>query len=94
MGIEVTDIKRSEEKRNDDSNDKPVQDLVEPNLKGDKLNVLLLIMLYMLQGIPMGIAMAIKMYMQNMKISYAEQVGTKTWNGFNSRQHKLKMETE
>lgn len=46
----------------------------EPNLEGDKLNVVLLTLLCTLQGIPMGISLAISTYMQNMKVSYVEQV--------------------
>lgn len=74
MEIEVADIKLNEEKRKDDSNNKIVQNDVKPNLKGDILNVILLTILCMLQGIPLGISMAIKTYMQNMKVSYVEQV--------------------
>lgn len=46
----------------------------EPNLDGDKLNVVLLTLLCTLQGIPMGISLAISTYMQNMKVSYVQQV--------------------
>lgn len=74
LEIEVADIKLNEEKRKDDSNNKIGQNDIKPNLKGDIFNVILLILLCMLQGIPLGISMAVKTYMQNMKVSYVEQV--------------------
>lgn len=47
---------------------------VKPNLKGDMLNVALLVLLYTLQGIPIGISSAIRTYVQNKKVSYGQQV--------------------
>lgn len=49
-------------------------DDIKPNLKGDRLNVALLILLCTLQGIPVGLSVAIRTYMQNMKIPYSQQV--------------------
>lgn len=50
-----------------------LQTVIKPNLKGDRLNVALLVLLYMLQGVPVGISFAIRTYMQNMKVSYIQQ---------------------
>lgn len=51
-----------------------LQTVIKPNLKGDRLNVTLLVLFYMLQGVPIGISFAIRTYMQNMKVSYIQQV--------------------
>lgn len=61
--------------RNDD--DKTLSEIqkdIKPNLKGDMLNVALLVLLYTLQGVPIGISLAIRAYMQNRKVSYVQQV--------------------
>ncbi|XP_027840968.2 acetyl-coenzyme A transporter 1-like [Aphis gossypii] len=50
-----------------------LQTVIKPNLKGDRLNVTLLVLFYMLQGVPIGISFAIRTYMQNMKVSYIQQ---------------------
>lgn len=55
-------------------NDDHKSDDIKPNLKGDRLNVALLILLCTLQGIPVGLSVAIRTYMQNMKIPYSQQV--------------------
>lgn len=47
---------------------------IKPNLNGDMLNIGLLVLLYVLQGIPIGISAAIRTYVQNKKISYGQQV--------------------
>jgi PAT family acetyl-CoA transporter-like MFS transporter 1 len=52
----------------------PERTRVKPNLKGDMLNVALLVLLYTLQGIPIGISSAIRTYVQNKKVSYGQQV--------------------
>lgn len=44
------------------------------NIKGDEKNILLLFFLYTLQGIPLGLAMAIPMILQNKGASYKQQV--------------------
>lgn len=62
-----------DDKEPSQNNDEKVDD-VEPNLKGDRLNVALLILLCTLQGIPVGLSVAIRTYMQNMKIPYSQQV--------------------
>lgn len=46
----------------------------EPNLKGDRANIALLLFLYTLQGIPLGLAAAIPMILQNRGVSYKQQV--------------------
>ncbi|XP_060865918.1 acetyl-coenzyme A transporter 1-like isoform X2 [Metopolophium dirhodum] len=62
------------ERRNgEDKTSSDVQKVIKPNLKGDRLNVALLVLLYTLQGIPIGITLAIRAYMQNKKVSYGQQ---------------------
>ncbi|CAL1282574.1 unnamed protein product [Larinioides sclopetarius] len=41
--------------------------------KNDKVNIIVLLFLYVLQGIPLGLAGSIPMVLQNRRISYAEQ---------------------
>lgn len=43
------------------------------NLKGDYLNVVILLFLYILQGIPLGISSAVRILLQNRGVSYKEQ---------------------
>lgn len=62
------------ERRNDDKSISKKE--LEPNLTGNKLNVALLVLLYSLQGIPVGISIAIGTFIQNSKISYVQQVRT------------------
>ncbi|XP_025202719.1 acetyl-coenzyme A transporter 1-like [Melanaphis sacchari] len=57
----------------DDITPSEAQTDIKPNLKGDRLNVALLVLLYMLQGVPIGISFAIRTYMQNMNVSYVQQ---------------------
>lgn len=46
------------------------------NLKGDWLNFFLLILLYTMQGLPLGLAITFPIILQTKKISYEEQVCT------------------
>ncbi|XP_064197577.1 acetyl-coenzyme A transporter 1-like [Anguilla rostrata] len=46
---------------------------VPPSLKGELGNVLLLLFLYVLQGIPLGLAGSIPLIMQSKKVSYKDQ---------------------
>lgn len=59
-----TDIKKSEE---------------NPKLACDRLNVLLLTYMYMLQCIPRGITDGIAITLQNRKVSYADQVSSNSF---------------
>lgn len=45
----------------------------ETDLKGDYKNVALLLLLYLLQGVPIGIAQAIPILLQNRGVTYADQ---------------------
>lgn len=45
-----------------------------PDLHGDRRNIAILFLLYLLQGIPMGLAAAIPMLMQTHGVSYKQQV--------------------
>lgn len=52
-------------------NDTPIK----PNTKGDKHNIFLLLILYTLQGVPMGLSLTIPIIMQNKhKTSFNDQV--------------------
>ncbi|KAG5681679.1 hypothetical protein PVAND_011092 [Polypedilum vanderplanki] len=45
----------------------------KPNLKGDRRNFAFLILLYVLQGVPQGISVAIPILLQNRGVSYNDQ---------------------
>lgn len=50
---------------------------VKPNLKGDWWNFFLLILLYTIQGLPLGLAIALPIILQSQKrITYGEQVNS------------------
>lgn len=51
------------------------KDVETSNLKGDYKNVAFLLLLYMLQGIPQGISLAVPILLQNRGVSYADQAG-------------------
>ncbi|CRL01967.1 CLUMA_CG015131, isoform A [Clunio marinus] len=64
--------------QNKENEDNEVQEKKETemsNLKGDYGNVIILLFLYMLQGIPLGISSAVPILLQNRGVSYAEQAG-------------------
>lgn len=44
------------------------------NIKGDEFNIAVLLFLYTLQGIPLGLAGAVPMLLQNRGITYTQQV--------------------
>lgn len=49
--------------------------LVKPNLKGDWPNIYLLLLLYIMQGIPLGITNCIPIILQSKQnVTYKEQV--------------------
>lgn len=43
------------------------------NLKGDYCNIAFLLLLYVLQGVPIGLSSAVPLLLQNRKVSYSEQ---------------------
>lgn len=45
----------------------------KPNVRGDRGNVALLVFLYVLQGIPLGLAGAMPMLLQTRKVAYKDQ---------------------
>ena len=47
--------------------------LIKPNVRKDLGNILLLLFLYILQGIPLGLTAAIPMILQNYHVSYTDQ---------------------
>lgn len=44
------------------------------DIKGDEWNIMLLLFLYTLQGIPLGLSAAIPMILQNRGVTYKQQV--------------------
>jgi len=49
--------------------------LAKPNLKGDWLNIFILFMLYLIQGMPIGLVTAISILLQSKQnVTYKEQV--------------------
>lgn len=46
----------------------------KPNTIGDRLNIAILLVLYTLQGVPLGLSAAIPIIMQKKHITYKEQV--------------------
>lgn len=47
---------------------------MKSNAKRDKNNIFLLLILYTLQGLPLGFSLAIPILMQNMHVSFSKQV--------------------
>lgn len=61
-------------KRDEDQSGKTVCDDHETsNLSGDYRNIAILLLMYLLQGIPLGITYAIPILLQNRGVSYKEQ---------------------
>lgn len=54
-------------------NGQPNSPYTKSNIKGDEWNILLLLFLYTLQGIPLGLSAAIPMILQNRGVSYKQQ---------------------
>ena len=46
---------------------------VRPGIRGELVNVLLLLFLYLLQGIPLGLAASIRLILQSKNVSYKDQ---------------------
>ena len=46
------------------------------DIKGDEFNIAVLLFLYTLQGIPLGLAGAVPMLLQNRGITYTQQVSS------------------
>lgn len=55
-------------------NGDPMSEGGNSNIKGDELNIAILLFLYTLQGIPLGLAGAVPMLLQNRGITYTQQV--------------------
>jgi len=62
-----------EERKEPDDTGKVCMEMAESNIEGDRLNILLLLFLYVLQGIPLGMAASIPMMLQNKNVSYKQQ---------------------
>lgn len=63
--IEADTGQRKTRKQPDDENQ---------SVDGDKANIALLVFLYTLQGIPLGLASALPMILQNKGVQYKDQV--------------------
>lgn len=71
--MSLTKRKRSDDKEELLENGYP-SDNSPSNIKGDEINIAVLLFLYTLQGIPLGLAGAIPMLLQNRGITYTQQV--------------------
>ena len=56
-----------------EKNDFEISSFERRQMKNDKISILILFFLYVLQGIPLGLAGSIPMILQNRNISYKEQ---------------------
>lgn len=72
----ITKRKQSPEKEELIENGDNQVDGGRSNIKGDELNIAVLLFLYTLQGIPLGLAGAVPMLLQNRGITYTQQVRT------------------
>lgn len=70
MGVRKRQQKETSLLMENGSSNAPV---MKSNLKGDERNIALLFFLYTLQGIPLGLAAAIPMILQNHGVSYRQQ---------------------
>ncbi|KOB72596.1 Acetyl-coenzyme A transporter 1, partial [Operophtera brumata] len=69
----LTKRKQSVEKEELIENGDPMSEGGRSNIKGDELNIAILLFLYTLQGIPLGLAGAVPMLLQNRGITYTQQ---------------------
>lgn len=70
----LTKRKQSAEQEELIENGDTSTDADRSNIKGDELNIAVLLFLYTLQGIPLGLAGAVPMLLQNRGITYTQQV--------------------
>ncbi|XP_013186931.1 acetyl-coenzyme A transporter 1 [Amyelois transitella] len=71
--MSVTKRKRTLEDEKLIENGDTISETGESNIKGDELNIAVLLFLYTLQGIPLGLAGAVPMLLQNRGITYTQQ---------------------
>ena len=68
-------MKRKMEKENKLEEGVEFNGVHEPgDIRGDERNIVLLLFLYLLQGVPLGLCAAIPMILQNRHVSYKQQV--------------------
>lgn len=81
--MSLTKRKNSPEKEELIENGDTMTDSGPSNIKGDEVNISVLLFLYTLQGIPLGLAAAVPMLLQNRGITYTQQVRFCfiTWRG-------------
>lgn len=72
--MSLTKRKRSVEKEELIENGDITSNGGRSNIKGDELNIAVLLFLYTLQGIPLGLGGAVPMLLQNRGITYTQQV--------------------
>nr|XP_026492371.1 acetyl-coenzyme A transporter 1 [Vanessa tameamea]XP_026492372.1 acetyl-coenzyme A transporter 1 [Vanessa tameamea] len=71
--MSLTKRKRSMEKEELLENGDTSSNTGQSNIKGDEINIAVLLFLYTLQGIPLGLAGAVPMLLQNRGITYTQQ---------------------
>lgn len=59
--------------RRSDSEDRRHRSRIQPGIRGELGNILLLLFLYVLQGIPLGLAGSIPLILQSRSVSYKDQ---------------------
>lgn len=69
IAVATSDRTNGSKSKDSDSHDK----CEVMSLRGDYLNIALLLFLYILQGIPLGLGGSIPLILQNRKVSYAQQ---------------------
>ncbi|XP_053609109.1 acetyl-coenzyme A transporter 1 [Plodia interpunctella] len=69
----LTKRKRLSEDEKLIENGETVNEIGQSDIKGDELNIAVLLFLYTLQGIPLGLAGAVPMLLQNRGITYTQQ---------------------
>ncbi|CAH0398378.1 unnamed protein product [Chilo suppressalis] len=69
----ITKRKNSPEKEELLENGDTLAEIGSSNIKGDEVNIAVLLFLYTLQGIPLGLAAAVPMLLQNRGITYTQQ---------------------
>ena len=78
--MSLTKRKRSVEDEELLENGDAAGDHSQSNIKGDEINIAVLLFLYTLQGIPLGLAGAVPMLLQNRGITYTQQVDFSVFN--------------
>lgn len=71
----MSNIRRRQQVEEGEQAEENMNLIEEPtNIKGDECNIAILLVLYLLQGIPLGLAAAIPMILQSRGVSFKQQV--------------------